>query len=260
MSAHVSPVDLNASYYTENSALQNNHAMQLLRNFQINPDAHALDVGCGDGRITAELAKLVPQGSVLGIDAAPGMIEFASRNFASSNLQFLHSTAEEAQLPEQKYDAVVSFSCFHWLKDPASAIRRLSSSLKPGGSFLVLTYPKESPYYQYLQAALKHYPEYDRLSSYHTMLAIKDYRTLFAENNLEIVDFQQQHLVASYENTKSVTAFIKGWLNSYVPLPEELQDPFLQRVDQIVDTAPELHVEEMIDIPYTALVIQAKKI
>lgn len=47
-----------------------------------------LDIGCGDGRASAELAMLVPNGSVLGIDISYSMIRFAEKNYASGNLQF----------------------------------------------------------------------------------------------------------------------------------------------------------------------------
>jgi trans-aconitate 2-methyltransferase len=40
-----------------------------------------LDVGCGDGKITAKIAERVPRGSVLGVDPSQGMIAFASGHF-----------------------------------------------------------------------------------------------------------------------------------------------------------------------------------
>lgn len=155
-------LDLDAGYYVKHSSLQKSLAKEILDNYPMSPRAHILDVGCGDGRITAELANVANQGKVLGIDASPGMIEFASRNFPKTefpNLDFLQGMAEEVEFSQQ-FDLIVSFSCFHWLKDPKRAIRQLSSSLKQGGEMLILTYPKESPYYRYLQTALENYPEY----------------------------------------------------------------------------------------------------
>jgi len=44
-----------------------------------------LDLGCGDGRLTEQLAQLVPNGSVLGIDGSSGMIETAKQFSIHSN-------------------------------------------------------------------------------------------------------------------------------------------------------------------------------
>ncbi len=154
--------DLDADLYTKNSSLQNNLAKEIIESLQIAPNSLILDIGCGDGRITAELSRLANQGSVLGIDASSNMIDFALINFPKAefpNLNFRRTMAESLEL-KQKYDHIVSFSCFHWLKDPRSVMRRISANLKKGGELLILTYPKESPYYRYLQAALKDYPKY----------------------------------------------------------------------------------------------------
>src|SRR5476651_510537 len=97
-------LDLNAGYYVKHSSLQNGLAKEILNTYRLNSCAHILDVGCGDGRITAELANHVNQGKVLGIDASPSMIEFASRNFPKTefpNLEFLQGMAEKAEFSQQ---------------------------------------------------------------------------------------------------------------------------------------------------------------
>lgn len=253
--------DLDASHYVKHSSLQNNLAKAILSSYQLNPHAHVLDVGCGDGRITAELAARLNQGKILGIDASPSMIEFASRNFPKEefpNLDFLNKMAEEIELSCQ-FNLIVSFSCFHWLKDPSEAICKLHSLLYQGGELLILTYPKESPYYRYLQIALKKYPEYYPLSSNRNMLSAKAYKKLLLRNQFEILDFQQQSLVAWYNNFEEIQHYIKGWLSSYVPLPECLYESFLQDVSQAVDSDPNTRKESKIGIPYTALIIRARK-
>lgn len=254
-------VDLDAKHYVRNSSLQNGLAKTILSNYRLSQDAHILDVGCGDGRITAELANHANQGRVIGLDPSPSMIEFASGNFKKTkfpNLHFQLGMAEDIAFPQQ-FDLIVSFSCFHWLKNPKKAIRRLSSSLKQGGEMLVLTYPKESPYYRYLQIALKNYPEYCHLSANNTMLSANEYKNLFLKNELEILDFEQQNLFAFYNNREEIKEYIKGWLNSYVCLPEYLHDSFLEDVSQAVINDPTIRKGEKIGIPYTALVIKARK-
>jgi ubiquinone/menaquinone biosynthesis C-methylase UbiE len=254
-------LDLDANYYVKHSSLQNNLAAEILSTFLIKPNAHILDVGCGDGRITAELAKRVKRGKVLGIDASSTMIDFAVKNFPLekfANLRFLQRTAEEVELPSQ-YDLIVSFSCFHWLKDPELVIRKLTSYLKPGGELLILTYPKESPYYQYLEIALKNYPEYCALSANRTMLTVPEYKELFHSACLNILEFRQSNLEATYNTCEEIQAYIKGWLNSYVPLPEFIHTSFLNDISQAVLKDSMLHQNGKITIPYTALLVRARK-
>jgi trans-aconitate 2-methyltransferase len=67
----------NAADYAANSAAQQIWARELIAQLRLRGDEHILDVGCGDGKVTAELARAVPKGSVTGIDASPEMIAFA---------------------------------------------------------------------------------------------------------------------------------------------------------------------------------------
>ncbi len=253
--------DLDAQIYVRHSSLQNTLANKMLSNTSFSPKAYILDVGCGDGRITAELANLVNQGKVIGLDVSVSMIDFASENFTKTkypNLNFQLGTAENVTFPQQ-FDHIVSFSCFHWLKNPHKVVRQLKSTLKPKGEMLILTYPKESPYYQYLQTALKNYPEYYHLSSNDSMLTIEEYKQLFLESGFEILDFDPQNLCATYDDYEEVKGFIKGWLNNYVCLPEHLHASFLEDVCHAIRKNPKTCMEGKINIPYTALIIKTKK-
>lgn len=254
-------IDLSASFYDKNSNLQNNLAKEVLKAYQVNPRAYILDVGCGDGKITLELAKLAKEGKALGIDSSPSMIQFASTHFPKTdfpNLSFAKQKAEDITLPQQ-FDLITSFSCLHWIRNPELAFQQLSASLKPGGEMLILTYPKESPYYQYFEAVLKKYPEHQALSAYNTMLSVEGYRDVLSKNNLDVLNFQQCDFIASYSNANELKDFIKGWLNSYVPLPEDLHEQFLQDICQAVAEDPKAQDGDKTIIPYAALIIRAKK-
>jgi trans-aconitate 2-methyltransferase len=75
--------------YKENSDPQFEGAMSALVSYNFKKNESVLDIGCGDGKVTAEIAKLVPDGTVLGIDVSPNMIEFSKKNFSDiPNLSF----------------------------------------------------------------------------------------------------------------------------------------------------------------------------
>ena len=66
-----------ATNYARRSALQEAMAAQVLAVLKFNGHERILDIGCGDGRITAEIATRLPHGSILGVDASRDMINFA---------------------------------------------------------------------------------------------------------------------------------------------------------------------------------------
>ena len=81
----------NASEYNRQSSLQAALAEEQLGRLTLEGSERVLDVGCGDGKITAEIAARVPRGSVLGVDPSENMIAFAARHFGPAthpNLRF----------------------------------------------------------------------------------------------------------------------------------------------------------------------------
>ncbi|MDQ1261973.1 MAG: Fibrillarin-like rRNA/tRNA 2-O-methyltransferase, partial [Euryarchaeota archaeon] len=127
----------NPADYQKSSSAQYNWAMALVAGLRLNGDEQILDIGCGDGRITAHLAGLVPGGSVLGIDLSPDMIGFAAGKYAGqTNLSFQVGDASDLKFAEQ-FDLVVSFACLHWVKDHLSVLKSVQQSLAPGGRFLM---------------------------------------------------------------------------------------------------------------------------
>jgi trans-aconitate methyltransferase len=125
-----------ADYY-EHSYPQYALALGLLERLRLTGNERILDVGCGDGKVTAELATRVPHGSVLGIDASTDMIGFARMTFPQSahpNLSFRYGDAAKLTF-RNEFDVVVAFASLHWVKDLPIAVRGIKQSLTPGGRF-----------------------------------------------------------------------------------------------------------------------------
>ncbi len=72
-----------ASDYAKQSTLQQVMAEEQLARLVLKGDERILDVGCGDGKITAEIAAKVPHGSVLGTDPSRDMIAFANSHLGA---------------------------------------------------------------------------------------------------------------------------------------------------------------------------------
>jgi ubiquinone/menaquinone biosynthesis C-methylase UbiE len=103
-----------------------------------------LDAGCGTGSITRGIAERVGSaGQVIGIDVSRSFIEQAKTNYSQySNLSFECKSIFEFE-PVEKFDLVTTARTLQWLSNPAAAIVKLKSWLKPGGIISILDYNHE---------------------------------------------------------------------------------------------------------------------
>ncbi len=76
----------NPEDYAQNSAAQWKWAQELRKNIDWSNYRSILDVGCGDGKITADLAVTLPSSKVLGIDNSPAMIAYAAQKYPKRTL------------------------------------------------------------------------------------------------------------------------------------------------------------------------------
>lgn len=90
-----------------------------------------LDLGCGDGALTAEIARLVPRGEAVGIDASRGMIDAAMPK-QRANLRFLLMDIGALAI-DGEFDIVFSNATLHWVKDHRRLLAEVRRILRPGG-------------------------------------------------------------------------------------------------------------------------------
>ena len=127
-----------AKDYASNSQNQYAWAKELISKLQLASDESILDIGCGDGKITAEIAQTVPKGRVVGIDSSPNMINLAKHNFPQqrfSNLSFELMNAQQLVF-EQEFDVSFSNAALHWIMDQKSVLAGVYKSLRSGGKTL----------------------------------------------------------------------------------------------------------------------------
>ncbi len=125
--------------YEKSSFAQQRWAEELLSKISIRGDERILDIGCGDGKITAEVALLVPGGSIVGLDNSEEMQSYARARFPPSirpNLEFQYGDAKDLQYDDE-FDLVLSFACLHWVQDHGPVLEGIKRSLKNGGRILL---------------------------------------------------------------------------------------------------------------------------
>ncbi len=116
-------------------------ALSILKRY-LRSDARALDAGCGPGRELQKVARLVPDGEVVGIDLAAGMVNTAhcaARAFGLRNCAFFQS--DVGDLPDvltNEFDLVYSCLAHHHYPDPPAASESIFKCLRPGGVYCVV--------------------------------------------------------------------------------------------------------------------------
>ncbi|MDI3335240.1 methyltransferase domain-containing protein [Defluviimonas aestuarii] len=105
----------------------------------IRPGEHVLDLGCGPGLMTQELARAVgPEGKVTGIDPSPVMRDTAMERCANEPaVQILDGTAQSLPLGDGSVDKAVSLQVFEYLDDLSGPIAELHRILRPGGRVVI---------------------------------------------------------------------------------------------------------------------------
>lgn len=130
------PEDYYISWLSEQQKL----AQELILKLGIKGNERVLDIGCGDGMISAEIAKQLPNGSVLGIDNSEEMIHFARKNFSSKrfpNITFKVMDASYLSF-SCEFDIVISINTFHWFEDHLPILIGIKRSLRPSGRVMLL--------------------------------------------------------------------------------------------------------------------------
>jgi trans-aconitate methyltransferase len=130
----MSAVQWDAADYAKHSRGQFGWAMSVIDRLHPAPDARVLDIGCGDGKVTMELARRVPRGSVVGVDSSPAMIELARRTWAGvlPNVEFRLCPAQSLDY-DSRFDVAFSNAALHWVLDQAPVLRGVAAALVRGG-------------------------------------------------------------------------------------------------------------------------------
>jgi trans-aconitate 2-methyltransferase len=121
------------------------HILSRLRfagNKNENENEKIIDLGCGSGENTLELARRSPRGSILGVDGSPAMIEAARKLLDAEPAELKRRTSFELlNVPEfradRAYTLIFSNATFHWIPDQRALFAACLDALRPGGTILV---------------------------------------------------------------------------------------------------------------------------
>ncbi len=236
----------NAQDYAENSQNQFQWARELIPKLKLIGNESLLDIGCGDGKITAELARYLPHGRAVGIDSSKEMIRLARQAFPNRdhpNLSFKLMDARKLTFKEE-FDRVFSNAALHWIVDQNVMLKGVKRALKPGGCLLFQMAGKgnakdvlsiisklgdEVPWKQFLRGMPFPYGFYDTV----------EYRAFLKEAGLvaERVELFEKDM--KHNGVEGLAGWVRTtWLPFTERLSEELKTTFVQ---EIVDNYVKRH-------------------
>ena len=233
------PDDWNAAQYAKHSSLQEAMAAEVLALLKLQGHERVLDVGCGDGRITAQIADRVSAGSIIGVDASPDMIAHATREYgpggaqARQNLRF--EVADACALPfDAAFDLLVSFNALHWVHAPATALRSIAAALIPAGRAqlrMVTRSPATS-----LEEAAEATRKLPRWSDHFTgfedpylRLTADEYAALAAETGLHALAMHTQAKAWNFHTDEAFFGFCSAGFGAWTQhLPETEHRAFVE--------------------------------
>lgn len=122
----------NSSLYDQKHSFVYEYGKDLLALLNLQAEERILDVGCGTGHLTAQIAA--SGAKVIGLDSSAAMIETAQA--AYPNLAFKQADATNFSFAEP-FDAVFSNAALHWVLQAEDAVQCMSQALRSGGRFVM---------------------------------------------------------------------------------------------------------------------------
>jgi trans-aconitate 2-methyltransferase len=181
-----------------------------------------VDLGCGTGELTRQLAAALPDSDVTGIDSSEQMLDSVRASSCSGpNLHFEHG--DQSQLTGE-WDLIFSNAALHWSENHAELIPSLYRRLRPGGQIAVQVPSNHNHIsHQIYREAASEEPFKSILKGfqrYAPVLSIDDYARLFFNCGAESIVVFERVYAHVLEDSEAVVEWISG--TALVPYFERL--------------------------------------
>lgn len=206
---------------------------------RVRPGISAVDLGCGTGELTRELARRLPDSEVLGIDSSEAMLAKASAE-PWPGVSFREGDVDST---EGDYDLVFSHAVLHWIDDHPALFPRLWSMVRPGGQLAVqIPANHRHPSHTCVLAAADEEPFRSALGGWRRLspvLEIDAYATLLDGLGAEEITAMEKVYPVRLPCAADISEWTKG--STLVPwferLPGTLHAPFLARYRDLLSAA-----------------------
>jgi ubiquinone/menaquinone biosynthesis C-methylase UbiE len=258
-----------ASRYRQTSLVQASAGAKLIELLDIPQNADILDVGCGTGNLTAELAKRTT-GKVTGVDPSGEMVRVASAAFSNERTRFMKTDADGIGF-EGEFDIVYCNSAFQWFRNPGRFLENAGRALRPGGR-IGMQAPARHDYCPAFIEAIEtccENPEIGKVFSGFRapwfFLETEDgYRSLFEQAGFRVLFCTIEESRSRRTPQQVFDVFCSGAKAGYLdpacydqPLPEGFESPFLDGIMHAFDHQADNN--GMIDLMFHRIYVVAER-
>ena len=243
-------VDWNAAYYKNNSQIQETGALTVLKSHQFRGDEVILDLGCGDGKITKEIAAFLPASRVVGVDPSSNMIQEARKDFSHlKNVDWVQASGENFNF-EFSFDFIFSSFAVQYIEDKLKAFKNIYNSLKPGGEFIFLVPDRgiggigvilaKEPWQSMISPA-----QFERIR----ITTPAFYQKVILEAGFEVTSIDYNVACYVYKNKEELFRSMYAWVPVFTGFPND--DDNRRFASEIVDLYAQGAEEHItVDLPY----------
>jgi trans-aconitate 2-methyltransferase len=225
------PAKWDSDLYDEKHSFVWKYGASLLELLAPRPGERILDLGCGTGHLTAQIAAAGAK--VLGLDSSPAMIEQARR--AYPHLTFETGDARAFGVA-RSLDAVFSNAVLHWVREPEKVIACVRQALRDGGRFVAEFGGKGNV--RTISSAVEEVTQFIlgvRAVSPWYFPGIAEYTTLLERGGLEVTHATLFDRPTPLEGVTGMRHWVEMFGNSFLErIPPTRREEFLRRVEDAV--------------------------
>jgi FkbM family methyltransferase len=255
----------NAKLYQDNSSFQFNLALMAIEKLKPKGYMRKLDIGCGNGDTTIELAKHVPDGEIVAIEISADMCEQALINIKEkkvANISVINKDAFDINF-NNEFDAVFANSSIHWIYDLETMYSKIYRALKNKGRIIIQTATKDN---NILIDAAYRLLEISELREYFKNLKLP-WRFLTIDENIKILENNNYKNISAepylyeyiFDNLKRIKDFFKS--AALIPflsvLPEE---KYAQLTNEFLELYFKLNMSDNLKVKMNRVFISAEKL
>ncbi|MCW4017217.1 MAG: methyltransferase domain-containing protein [Candidatus Bathyarchaeota archaeon] len=258
----------NANEYTKNSSNPYEWAKELIPKLELKGTESVLDIGCGEGKVTALLASYLPHGQVVGVDSSEDMITAARSAFPHChypNLTFLRMDIRELTFREQ-FDVAFSNAALHWIIDHQAVLECVHDSLDKGGRLLFQMAGKGNA--QNIIAVLEELiseedckPYFKNFTFPYGFYGPEEYTKWLKEAGFKPERLEMFPKDMKLHGKEALLGWIKSvWLPFTERVPENLRDSFINELADRYLAAYPMDSSSIVHVNMVRLEVQATKL
>ena len=245
---------------------------RVIQGLDLKEETKILDIGCGCGATTLEIAKIVNQGEVIGVDISEPMLERATQtasDMALTNISYQVKDVQVDEMPNNYFDIAFSRFGVMFFEDPFEAFNNINHSLKDDGqlSFVCWQHASLNPWQSLSIQVIKEFLDlpapppkspgpfaFEDKSYIEEILNASGFRDIEIKDNQEdIIMFSGKSIREACEDYLTINPVVTEMLKNS---PTELREEILEA---LIGKFSDFHNNDGLLFPSATWIVTAKK-